>query len=116
MAQAHAENRHRWAHRADQVNRDAGVARDTRAGRNDDEIWGKVTRAIDGDRVVAHDRYVGAQLAQVLVQVVSKAVVVIDQQHARWAHATTSSFTADGARPSIRSASATADNTALALL
>src|SRR6266851_8566491 len=116
MTQADAEDGYGWAQRADKVDGDARVARDARTRRNDDEIRRNVTDPVDGDGVVADDRYVGAQLAQVLVQVVGKAVVVIDQQHARRAHATTSSFTADGARPSMRSASATADNTALALL
>src|SRR5438046_1830822 len=73
----------------------------------------RVADAHDDAAVAAHDGHLCAALAHELIQVVGKAVVVVDEQDI---HATTSSFTGIGWRPSMRSASATAESTACALL
>src|SRR5687768_4390321 len=115
VAQAHAKRRDCGAKSADQLDRNTCVARDTWARRDDDEVWRELARLLDGDGVIAFDRDARAELAQILVQVVGEAVVVVDQQDVG-THATTSSFLSERTiADSIRSASPTAARTACAL-
>ena len=115
VSKAHTENRDRRSQRADELYRDPRVARHAGAWRDHDEVRRQRTDLFDAGDIVPNNSHQRPELAQVLVQVVGKAVVVVDQQHARRAHATTSSFTVAG-RPSMRSASATAASVAFALL
>ncbi len=66
---------------------DASFVRATRARGNDDAIGAELLDLLDGDLIVAIDLDVlsngkfGSQFAEVLHQVIGKAVVVIDDQN-----------------------------------
>src|ERR1700722_684352 len=63
-----------------QLQADAGMVGIARSGRDDDALRLQRQGRFDGERVVPFDRYLGAELAQVVPQVIGEAVVVIDQQ------------------------------------
>ena len=82
MTQAHAENRQFTAKMFDHINRHAGFVRRARAGGNDDPLRVEGFDFGNGELIVAHDFDLGTELTEVLHNVVSKRVVVIDhQQH-----------------------------------
>ena len=55
-------------------------------GRDDDAVGRALEQLVDGRDVVAHDLDLGAQLAQVLDEVVGERVVVVDDEDARHGH------------------------------
>ena len=63
--------------------RDAGVLRPRWTRADDDAVELPGRDLLDADLVVARDLDVGAQLAQVLVEVVGERVVVVEQQDAQ---------------------------------
>ena len=81
VAEADAQHRRLSRERADYVPRDAGVVRVARPRRDDHVVGVQRVALRQCHLVVPVDHHVGAQLAQVLVQVVREAVVVIDQEH-----------------------------------
>src|SRR5271156_1822516 len=81
QAEAHAENRNLVRHLAQESQRDAGLGGSARSRRDDDRIGTQRANAGDFDGVVALDRDVGAELAEVLHDVVGERVVVIDHQN-----------------------------------
>src|SRR5580704_15336340 len=76
QTEAHAENRQFTRHLAQQSQRDSGLGGSAWPGRDYDRRGMKRANAGDVDRVVAPDDDVGAELAEVLHDVVSKRVVV----------------------------------------
>ena len=82
VAEADAEDRHPPGEAEDHLVGDAGVLRPARARRDEDGVGGEGLDAVEGEGVVAvHDR-LGAELPEVLDQVVDERVVVVDHQHA----------------------------------
>src|SRR5262245_4204760 len=86
MAEAHAEDWNRRAHRSDQLQADAGLVWRARTGRQYDALGCQLKHIGDGNLVVAVDLTARPKLAQEVDEIVGKAVVVIDQhQHRRGA-------------------------------
>ena len=87
--QAEADAEHRDAALAEMANRlvrDAGIGRPARARRHEHRIGRHRVHLVERDRVVTvHDRF-GAELTEVLHEVVDERVVVVDHQNPR-AHA-----------------------------
>src|SRR5665213_1632289 len=81
MPEAHAEDRRRGAELADDVHRDAGVFGASWPRRDHDALAAHRCHLGHRRRVVAHNFHVGAQLAEVLHQVVSKRIVVVDDEN-----------------------------------
>src|SRR5271163_101991 len=81
QAETDAENRNLTRHLAQKGQRDARFGWSARSGRNDYSVGMYRTDAGDVDGVVALDRYVGAEFAEVLHDVVSKRIVVVDHQN-----------------------------------
>jgi len=85
MAQANAEDRQLAGKALDGADRDAGLGRRARTGRDHeavDALADPFGDFVERDLVIAGDLHVGAQFTQVLDDVVGKAVVVVDhQQH-----------------------------------
>ena len=54
-------------------------------GRDDHAVVAALQQPVDGGGVVAHDLHLGAQLAQVLDEVVGERVVVVDDEQLRHA-------------------------------
>src|SRR3990170_465998 len=80
VAEADAEDGHLPREVADELDADARLARRARPGRDDQSLR---RHRLDLDKryhIVAGDAHVRPQLAQVLVEVVREAVVVIDQK------------------------------------
>ena len=87
VAEADAEHGHHPGEGLDARAGDAGVFGPARA-RGEQHGVGRGRRLVDRERVVAvHDR-LGAQLTQVLDEVVDEAVVVVDHEHAHGASVT----------------------------
>src|SRR5262249_41615923 len=81
MAEAHAERRHpRLGHPPHELERDAGLVRGARPGRDDAALVVALQELPHGGAVVAHGVDLGAQLAQVLDEVVRERVVVVEDQ------------------------------------
>src|SRR5262249_55476424 len=80
MAEAHAQERQPRPKAADHLDRDASVLRIARTRRDDDLSRSNVLDLVQGDLVIPPDDDLGAELRQVLVEVVRKAVVVVDQE------------------------------------
>ena len=78
MAQAHPQQRPPRAQLADHVAGDPGVRRLARPRRDDDMIRGQRLQRRHGNGVVAKDLHLRAQLTEVLHQVVSEQIVVVD--------------------------------------
>ena len=78
VAQADAQDRHRAAQLADQRDADAGLVRRTRPRRDHDLLRRQRRHIADAQLVVALHQHIGAQLAQILVQVVGERVVVVE--------------------------------------
>src|SRR5258708_26281125 len=80
VAQADAERRHARAQPLDERGRDTGLARRARARRDDDVRRRQRRGLVYADGIVAAHQHIGAQLREILVEVVGKAVVVVDQE------------------------------------
>src|SRR5688572_7727963 len=78
MAQAYAQDRHFARHPLDQRQRDSGLVRRARSRGQHDVRWREHFHLGGGDLVVSEHAHLGAQLAQVLHEVVGKRVVVVD--------------------------------------
>ncbi len=79
VAKAHAKQRNAAGEVAHKFNADTGISRPTRARRNHDLVGRHRLHLTDRNGVVAHHFHLSTKLAEVLVQVVSKAVVVIHE-------------------------------------
>ena len=81
VAEAYAE---RWdpggREAADRLERDPGLVRGARPRRDDHPVIATEQQLLDRRVVVAHDLELGAELAQVLDEVVGEAVVVVDDE------------------------------------
>src|SRR5579872_4463582 len=82
LAEAYAQNRQFPREFAENRERDAGFLRRARPGRYNDRVRMKSAHARDIDRVVALDGHIGAELAEILHEVVSERIVVVDHQDA----------------------------------
>src|SRR5262249_17271489 len=80
VAEADAEDRHAPGRGLDEVEADPGFIRRARPRRQHDTHRAHAKRFRGGELVVALDGNLGAQLSQVMEQVVREAVVVIDQE------------------------------------
>ena len=80
MAETDAEDRAEVGGRADQIERDARAIRVAGARRDHDGAGAQRKHLGHGHGVVAPHLDVGPQLAQIMVQVVGEAVVVIEQK------------------------------------
>jgi hypothetical protein len=78
VPEADAQERHLAGKALDRVDANAGVVRGAGAGGDDDALRRHVVDVLEADLVVAKDLHLLPQLAEVLVEVVGKAVVVID--------------------------------------
>src|SRR6267142_156574 len=78
MAQAHAQNRRRVAELPNDAHRHARLLRPARPGRDHNAIGPGVHHVFERDGVVPHHLHHGAQLAQVLHEVVGEGIVVVD--------------------------------------
>src|SRR5919204_5559341 len=84
MPEADAEDRRVLAQPANDVQRHARVVRGAGTGRDDDALGRERRHALRVDGVVAHHAQLGAELTQVLHEVVGERVVVVDDEdHAR---------------------------------
>ena len=82
VAEADAEHRHAaLAEVADRVVREPGVLRPARAGRDEHRVRLERPHLVEAHRVVAVDDGLGAELTEVLDEVVDERVVVVDHQH-----------------------------------
>ena len=63
-----------------------GILRATGSGRQQHRVGTTVERLVDGELVVAHHLGLGAELAEVLDEVVDEAVVAVDHQDAGHGH------------------------------
>ena len=82
VAQAHAEHGHRGA--TNELDADPGLVRRPRPRGDDDALGTEGQRLVHAHGVVSDDLHLGAQLAEVLVQVEGEGVVVVDEEdHAR---------------------------------
>ncbi len=84
VAEADAKHGDGGAEGLDDVVGEAGFARRTGAGRNEDAGRFQGADLVESDLVIAGNLHLHAQLAEVLHEVVREAVVIVDdQQHAR---------------------------------
>src|SRR5690348_3629995 len=89
MTEAHAEDRHLAAERADGVVGDACVVRRARTWGDHDAV--EPRQLVHGDLVIAEHLRLGAELGHVLDEVVGEGVVVVDHREAHLAvHGATS--------------------------
>src|SRR5436305_6389591 len=103
MSQADGERRHVGGRIAlHRFEADPGLVGGTGAGRDDHALIVADVQLVDRGVVVAHDLDRGAELAQVLDQVVGEAVVVVEHEHAHaadvhahssWATASSTAWT-----------------------
>ena len=80
LAQADPQDRRLAGEVLDDINADAGLFRRAGTGGDHDLLRRHHFDVLDGHLVVAHHLDVGTQFAEVLVEVVGEAVVVIDKQ------------------------------------
>ena len=80
VAEAHTQHRDRWTQAPHQLHADPRLLRPRRAGRDDDRVRVERLDLVDGHRVVARDRDIGADSAQQLHDVVGERVVVVEQE------------------------------------
>src|SRR5207253_5111773 len=83
VAEADAQNRNGPREALDQRHRDARLVRRAWPGLDDHAVGTKGGDLLERDRVVATDVHVGAELAEVLHEVVGEGVVVIDHEELR---------------------------------
>jgi hypothetical protein len=67
----------------DRVVRHAGVLGPARARRHEHRVGREVDERVEVERVVAVHHGLGAQLSEILREVVDERVVVVDHEHAR---------------------------------
>src|SRR5882757_4562012 len=79
MAQADPEHRHGLCRLGDKFEADTGVVRRAGPRRQYDGVWIHGHHPLRGDLVVAVDGHVRPQPTEIVVEVESKAVVVVDQ-------------------------------------
>ena len=79
MTETYAEDRDLYAELSDDLDDVAGVLRSARSRRKDDTVGRQRADLLDGQFIVADDLDIGIDLADVLVKVVGKAVVIVDQ-------------------------------------
>src|SRR5205814_4965846 len=80
VAEADAEDRGAAGKMADGIDADAGLTGGAWPGRDDDPLGRHLVDVLDSDLVVAKHLDSRAELAQVLVEVVGEAVVVVDEK------------------------------------
>src|SRR5437867_6405696 len=80
MAEADAEDRQAAGGALDQRHRDAGLARRAGTRRDDDRVGTERLDLVESDGVVAPHVDLGAELAEVLDEVVGERIVVIHHQ------------------------------------
>ena len=83
MAEADAEDRNRRAGRLDEVEADSRLLRRAGAGREHDGVGPRGDHLGDAISIIAVDRHVGAERAQIMHQVPGEAVVIVDQRDVR---------------------------------
>jgi hypothetical protein len=81
MPQADAQHRRHLAQLLDHPHRHARLLRPAGPGRDDDAFRLGRGDFVHRHHVVAHHLHVGAELAEILNQVVGKRVVVVDDEH-----------------------------------
>src|SRR5262245_54953194 len=82
MAEADAQDRHFGPRLCDQLEANAGLVGGAGAGRQDDPLRGQLQDLDDRNFIVAEHLAACAELAQVVHEIIGKAVIVIDQdQH-----------------------------------
>ena len=79
MTQADTEDRDLSFQLPDGFLTDARIFRSSGTGREDQRLWFQGTDFIDGDLVVPHYRDLRIDASDELVQVIGKAVVIINQ-------------------------------------
>ena len=80
MAEADAQERQPAGGGLDEGQANAGAVGVAGTGGENDAFGAARERVLDGDRIVAHHRDLGPELAQAMHQVVGEAVVIIDEQ------------------------------------
>ena len=83
VAQAHAQNRPLAGKVAYRLHRDAGFGRRARTRRDHQTIKIDGRQLRHAELIIAHHLHLGTELTEVLDDVVGKAVVVVDHQHAQ---------------------------------
>src|SRR5687767_9143980 len=81
MSKADAENRRTWSEAANDIDRHTGGFRAPGTGRDQDLLRCHRLDLADGHLIVAPDADVGAQLPEVLHEVVGERVVVVDDKY-----------------------------------
>src|SRR5467141_3616131 len=81
VPQTDTENGHPPGQAFDQFERDAGALGRARPGGDDNGARRERLHLVDADLVVADHAHLGAELGEVLHQVVGERVVVVDHQH-----------------------------------
>src|SRR6478672_5106685 len=81
MAKTNAENWNVGAEFHDQLRADPGVLGSARSGRDADAIRLQRARFFRSDLVIAFHQDLGAELAEILDEVVGERIVVIDDEH-----------------------------------
>ncbi|VAU69152.1 Uncharacterised protein [Klebsiella pneumoniae] len=81
VTQADAQNRQFARIVLDYRQRDAGLRRGTRPGRNHDFLRCQRVNVIQRDLIVTADNHLCPQLAKILVEVPGKGIIVINQQN-----------------------------------
>ena len=79
MTEAYAQNRNRAGQLADDILAYACVTRTTRTGGEDDMGWCQRTDLINGNAVISDDLDIRLNAAGELIQIIGKAVVIVDQ-------------------------------------
>src|SRR5262245_16019025 len=88
MAQADAENRRRLPHLADHAHRHTRLFGTSRPWRDDDPVGPRRHHVLERGGIVTHHLHLGAELPEVLHQVVRERIVVVDDEdHIRSAEA-----------------------------
>ena len=80
MTETDAEDRDTAAELLHGLDDDAGILRSSGAGRENDVRGGKCLDLRDGHRVVPDHADLIGQRAEILIQIIGKAVVIINQQ------------------------------------
>src|SRR5262249_38110257 len=92
MAEANSENRCFFSEAGYYFAGNAGLPRSAGSGRNDDLFRFHCCDLFNGNLVVEKYSRLGAKLAQIVVEVIGKGIVVIDQEDHRFLHCSASSI------------------------
>ena len=82
QSEAHAEHRPFAGEVGDDLVRQAGVVRAAGPGADEDAVGVERIDLVEGERVATMHERLGAELPEVLHEVVDERVVVVDHQHA----------------------------------